>query len=184
MNFSELAKQLRRNGGDLNIGAVSPFRGAHFHLTMPLAMVVVEGMVVRVGDVQYVISINAIQRIVRAETQRVFHISADGGQSMLRLAADEVLPIQFLSESNQLKNSPRSVGRSEEESSSSEMHLFVVVCKQEQRIAVAVDELIGQQQVLIRPMQGFLSDIRGVTGCALLASGDIGMLLDVAYMFG
>lgn len=184
VNFSELAKQLRRNGGDLNIGAVSPFRGAHFHLTMPLAMVVVEGMVVRVGDVQYVISINAIQRIVRAETQRVFHISADGGQSMLRLAADEVLPIQFLSESNQLKNSPRSVGRSEEESSSSEMHLFVVVCKQEQRIAVAVDELIGQQQVLIRPMQGFLSDIRGVTGCALLASGDIGMLLDVAYMFG
>ena len=185
VNFSELAKQLRRNGGDLSIGAVSPFRGAHFHLTMPLAMIVVEGMVVRVGDVQYVISINAIQRIVRSETQRVFHISADGGQSMLRLAADEILPIQFLSDSNQLKTTSHSVGWSEEAAqSSSKMHLFVVVCKQEQRIAVAVDELIGQQQVLIRPMQGFLSTIRGVTGCALLASGDVGMLLDVAYIFG
>ncbi len=61
-------------------------------------------------------------------------------------------------------------------------HLFVVVGKEGQRTALSVDELIGQQQVLIRPLQGYLSGIRGVMGCALLGSGDVGMVLDMGYV--
>ena len=38
--------------------------------------------------------------------------------------------------------------------------------------------------VLIRPLQGCLSSIRGVTGCALLGSGGVGMVLDMGYVFG
>ena len=51
-----------------------------------------------------------------------------------------------------------------------------------QRTALSVDELIGQQQVLIRPLHGYLSGIRGVTGCALLSNGDVGMILDMGYV--
>ena len=61
-------------------------------------------------------------------------------------------------------------------------NLFVIVGKNNQRMALSVDELIGQQQVLIRPLLGHLSGIRGVTGCALLGSGDVGMVLDMGYV--
>jgi chemotaxis protein histidine kinase CheA len=63
-------------------------------------------------------------------------------------------------------------------------HLFVVVANRQYRTAIAVDELVGQQQVLIRPLQGFLSGMKGVNGCALLASGDVGMLLDMNDLCG
>ena len=58
--------------------------------------------------------------------------------------------------------------------------MFVVVGKQSQRVALLVDELMGQQLVLIRPLRGYLTGIRGVTGCALLGGGDVGMVLDIA----
>ena len=63
-------------------------------------------------------------------------------------------------------------------------HLFVVAGKSTRRIALSVDELVGQQMVLIRPLQGYLSGIRGVTGCALLGSGGVGMVLDMGYVLG
>jgi two-component system chemotaxis sensor kinase CheA len=63
-------------------------------------------------------------------------------------------------------------------------YLFVVAGRSTRRIALSVDELVGQQMVLIRPLQGCLSSIRGVTGCALLGSGGVGMVLDMGYVFG
>jgi len=63
-------------------------------------------------------------------------------------------------------------------------HLFVVAGKATRRIALSVDELVGQQRVMIRPLQGHLPGIRGVVGCALLGSGGVGMVLDMGHVLG
>jgi len=68
------------------------------------------------------------------------------------------------------------------DASGGQSYLFVVVGKQSQRIALLVDELMGQQLVLIRPLQGYLTGIHGVTGCALLGGGDVGMVLDIGRL--
>lgn len=179
IDLAAVHQQLRQWGGGLEVGNAD-CGGTRFVITLPLAMVVVEGMVVRVGKVQYVIPISVIQRIVRAGHDRVMQISADGGGQMLRLTANEVLPILMLSggercESLKLAADQQLINPTD----GVQMHLYVVVACNQQRLAIAVNELIGQQQVLIRPLQGFLSGIRGVTGCALLASGDVGMMLDI-----
>lgn len=44
-------------------------------------------------------------------------------------------------------------------------------------MAVPVDELIGQQLVLLRPLRGVLSRVQNMTGIALLAGGDVGMVV-------
>lgn len=186
VDLATTRSQLRHLGGDLRVSNL-PSGGTRFFLTMPLAMVVLEGMAVRVGEVQYVVPIDAIQRIVRSGADELMQVSADRGRYMLRLAADDVLSIQFLSRNGQ---SEGGAGASrltalEQDSGSNDdelKHLFVVVGKNGQRTALSVDELIGQQQVLIRPLHGYLSGIRGVTGCALLGSGDVGMVLDMSYV--
>ena len=61
---------------------------------------------------------------------------------------------------------------------------FVVAGTSNRRIALFVDQLVGQQTLLIRPLQGCLAGIRGVTGCALLGSGGVGMVLDMGYVLG
>ena len=186
VDLAAVRNQLQNLGGDLRVGN-QPTGGTRFLLTMPLAMVVLEGMVARVGEVQYVVPIDAIQRIVRSGADELMRASADSGRYLLRLEADNVLPIQFLHRSGQSEGGEGTIRLAALEQApdlydDAHKHLFVVVGKNGQRAAVLVDELIGQQQVLIHPLQGYLSGIRGVTGCALLGSGDVGMVLDMSYV--
>lgn len=167
-----IADEFRHRGGDLR-AAARPDGGTRFHVAMPVSMAVVEGMVVRVGEVRYVVPIEAIQRIVHAGSADVMRVSADQGRRMLRLGRNEVVPI-------------RAIGAADGEPSGqpSERRLFITVGKAASRVALAVDELLGQQTVLIRPLLGYLAGIRGVTGCALLGGGEVGMVLDMTQMIG
>jgi two-component system chemotaxis sensor kinase CheA len=51
-----------------------------------------------------------------------------------------------------------------------------------QQLAIPVDELLGQQLVLLRPLRGVLSRTRDLTGVALLAGGEVGMVLAVSRL--
>ncbi len=163
---------LRSRGGELRTVPL-PEKGVHFEVILPMAMVVLDGMVVRVGEFRYVVPLETIQRIVHSGTEDVMRLSAEGGRFMLKLGRDEVLPVHCLRD----VISDGSVQT--EDASSGHKHLFVVVGKKSQRVALLVDELMGQQLVLIRPLRGYLTGIRGVTGCALLGGGDVGMVLDI-----
>ena len=181
-DFSEIHATLARNGGDLRVANL-PAGGARFQVTMPLAMVVMDGMVVRVGEVMYVIPIDSIQRIVHSGASNLMRMSADSGRYMLKLGRDDVLPVQFLMQSGHAnQNEPVLLSEVVGEDGDEAKHLFVVAGKEASRVALSVDELVGQQLVLIRPLQGYLSGIRGVTGCALLGSGGVGMVLDMRYV--
>jgi two-component system, chemotaxis family, sensor kinase CheA len=189
LNFAEVHQTLRLGGGDLRIANL-PTGGLTMHVTMPLAMVVLDGMVVRVGEVMYVVPIDAIQRIVHSRESELMRVSADEGRYMLQLGHNDVLPVQFLvrkgrdSQNNGYAENLRApVSQAAKTAAPEEQkHLFVVAGKESRRVALSIDELIGQQMVLIRPLQGYLSAIRGVTGCALLGSGGVGMVLDMGFV--
>lgn len=181
VDLAAIRTQLRQLGGNLKVSNL-PSGGTRFLLTQPLAMVVMEGMAVRVGEVKYVVPIDAILRIVRSGGDELMQVSADKGRYLLRLETDDVLPIQFLRRGGQEVGTSAALAPCMKQDVDELKHLFVVIGNGGQRAALWVDELIGQQQVLIRPLQGYLSGIRGVTGCALLGSGDVGMVLDVSYV--
>ncbi len=164
---------LRSRGGELRTAPL-PEKGVHFEVILPMAMVVLDGMVVRVGEFRYVVPLDTIQRIVHSGIEDIMRLSAEGGRFMLRLGREEVLPVHCL------RDVASDGSIKTEDASSGKRHLFVVVGKQSQRVALLVDELMGQQLVLIRPLRGYLTGIHGVTGCALLGGGDVGMVLDIA----
>lgn len=189
-DFVEIHSALRRQGGDLRI-ASNPSGGCRFSITMPLSMVVLDGMVVRVEDVMYVVPIDAIRQIVHADVASLVRVSADDDGLMLQLSSDDVIPVQFLIGKGQGSfGVPESfIGlhtgdASDEHSGADAKKLFIVAGKGKRRVAISVDELIGQQLVLLRPLQGYLSAMRGVTGCALLGSGGVGMVLDLNHVLG
>jgi len=178
--FADIQAGLRGQGGDLRVVAL-PTGGMRFHVTMPMAMVVLDGMVVRVGEVRYVVPLDAIQRIVHSPSQDIMRVSADHGRTMLKLGQEDVVPVGFLETGAAADDG---VGLLAAPDAGDSRHLFVVVGKLARRVAVSVDELIGQQVVLVRPLQGYLSGIRGVTGCALLGGGEVGMVLDMGHVLG
>jgi chemotaxis protein histidine kinase CheA len=164
IDLAAIKAELQSWRGRLNVVSQSG-QGTQFSLELPLDMVVVDGMVMRVGGVHYVVPVGTVRRIVELEETRIVHSAANGGQRMLQLE-EELVPIQTLTA----------------ESDSPEKNLLVVLEKDKQGIALPVDELIGQQQVLIQPLQGCLADVSGVSGCALLGEGDVGMVLDPNQM--
>lgn len=160
--LDEMQAALARTGGELRRVAI-PGKGMRFHISLPLAMVVLDGMVVGVKGVRYVVPVDAIRMILQPETDVAFTVSAAEGQQMLRIADDEIVAVHSLAAQGSTGDDGRSV--------------YVVVGAQGRSVAVPVDELIGQQLVLLRPLRGVLSRVQNMTGIALLAGGDVGMVV-------
>jgi two-component system chemotaxis sensor kinase CheA len=163
LDLATIGAELQAHRGRLEVFS-EPGQGTRFSLDVPLDMVVIDGMVMRVSDVFYVVPIEAIRRIVKPEATQIVRSSADGGQRLLRLGQD-LAPIQTLA-----KNGRDALSQDD---------LLLVVEQDGQSIALVVDELLGQQQVLIQPLQGRLADVPYVSGCALLGESDVGMVLDI-----
>lgn len=177
--FSDIKDFLSPIGGNLTVVNL-PSGGIRFTVSMSLTMLLLDGMVVRVGAVQYIVPIDSIQRIVRTDSDSLMRLSAEDGRYMLNIESGEIIPVQFLKGDNNEKAAPI-----EDEFNHDEKHLFVIVInKQKKCVAIKVSELIGQQNILSRPLQGYLSHIRGVIGCTLLGSGDVGLVLDINALFG
>ncbi len=171
LDLAAINAELRVHRGWLDVSS-EPRQGTRFLLDIPLDMVVIDGMVMRVGDVHYVVPIEAVRRIVKPEQTQIVHSSADGGQNMLRME-EELVPIQALGQDSDHASLLSS------EAAAYRDVLLLVVERNGQDLALIVDELIGQQQVLIQPLQGQLTGVQNISGCALLGEGDVGMVLDL-----
>jgi two-component system chemotaxis sensor kinase CheA len=163
--LDEVHAAVTRMGGELRQVAL-PGAGVRFHISLPLAMVVLEGMVVGVEGVRYVVPVDAIRMILQPDADRRFRVSAADGREMLRIGNDEIVAIQPLP-------GPQGARGSAAQS----RNVFVVLGVQGRSVAVPVDELVGQQLVLLRPLRGVLSGMQNMTGIALLAGGDVGMVV-------
>lgn len=162
VDLAAIKTELQAGQGELVINS-HPEHGTRFIIDMPLSMVVIDGMVVRVGHIYYIIPVGAVDRIVKPQGTELIYTSANGGQRLLRLG-EKIIPVESL-----YGNTP----------TAAQEEVMVVVEKDAQSTALIVDELIGQQQVLILPLQGYLSRIRGIAGCALLSDGVVGMVLNL-----
>ena len=163
--LDEVRATVARFGGELRQVAL-PGTGMRFHISLPLAMVVLEGMVVGVEGVRYVVPVDAIRMILQPDAEKRFRVSAAEGREMLRIGTDEIVAIQPLPGP---KGPPAATG--------ARRNVFVVLGAQGRSVAVPVDELVGQQLVLLRPLKGVLSGMQNMTGIALLAGGDVGMVV-------
>ncbi len=161
--LAPLMAELQARRGQLKL-TNQPGKGLKFELSLPLDQVVMDSMVVRAGQVRYVVPINAIRRIVKPQAEAIIHSSADGKQSLLRLE-DTLIPIQNLNGNGALNILSD--------------QLLLVLEKNQQVIAFAIDELVGQQRILVRPLEGCLAQIQHAAGCAVLGEGEIGLVLNL-----
>ena len=160
-----IAQELRRQRASLR-RVLPPDGGLRLYLSVPLQMIALEGMVVRVGEVHYVLPIEAIQRIHQGNDS--LSVSAADRRRMLRLTDSELVPVRSL---------PRVGAPADAEG------LYVIVHNAEQaRMAIPVDELLGQQLVLLRPLEGVLGNLRDMSGVAILSGGEVGVVVSVSRL--
>ncbi len=141
-------------------------KGTVFSMRLPLTMAIIDGMVVRVGSQRYVIPTLSIERSFRPQPKDLHSVVGKGEMAMVR---GGLLPIYRL---HQVLGHDTS-GRA------SSGDLLIVVESQDTRACLAADEIIGQQQVVIKTLGQATQAIRGVSGGAILGDGRVALILDI-----
>ncbi|MEG6523815.1 chemotaxis protein CheA [Desulfotomaculum sp. 1211_IL3151] len=147
----------------------TPGQGTLFIIRIPLTLAIIEGMVVRVGKAMYTFPIASIKECFQPKGSQIV-VNPDGLEVVN--IRGELLPVIRL---HQLyKVQPTFEGLTE--------GILIVMESEDQKCCLFVDELIGQQQIVIKPLPPALGNIRGVSGMAILGDGEVSMILDIANL--
>jgi two-component system chemotaxis sensor kinase CheA len=145
--------------------------GTHIRIQLPLTLAIMEGLIVRVGSHNFVIPISSILETVCLYPKEI-HGIAQGEVAMVR---GQAIPFIRLS---------RIFGLAQFEDAASESdvrnrrHLLVVVEHNEQRVALEVDELLGQQQIVVKSLERNFERLEGSLGATILGDGRAALILD------
>jgi two-component system chemotaxis sensor kinase CheA len=161
---------VRRNveelGGSIEIRSVEG-KGSTFLISLPLTLAIVDGQTVAVGEESYIVPLTAIVESLRARDTSIQNIVGHGEVLAFR---GEYLPVVRL---EQLFRTPR---RTEARTRG----LIMVVEGDGRRIGLCVDELLGQQQVVVKTLEENYGRVDGVAGATILGDGSVALILDVA----
>ena len=144
-----------------------PGRRTRFTLRLPLTTAIIDAMSVRVGGQQYLLPTVVIQRSFRPEPAQLASVAGRG--EMVRLG-EQVLPLFRLHRLFQVAEAQQNPAEA----------LVVVIEGDGRQCAVLVDELLGQQQAVMKSLGDSLSQVPGVAGGAILGDGRVGLILDAA----
>jgi two-component system chemotaxis sensor kinase CheA len=143
-----------------------PGEGTKFMIVLPLTLAVIQGLLVAVHGTVYVMPLASVTETLLIEQREILTIR---GRNVIRLR-NNVIPLVTLD------NAP-GLGKRRADR---EDKCFIVVAKDsEKSIGVIVDELMEQQEFVVKPLGKFLVDIRGIAGATILGDGQVGLILDV-----
>lgn len=157
-------KNIETLGGKIDIRSV-PDQGTTFIIRLPLTLAIIDGQIVTVADQRYIIPINSIVGSLRP---RADHISTVQNRGEVAVIRGELIPLVRL---HRLFAVSGAVDKPQEA-------LLVIVEEGHRKCALMVDDLIGQQQVVIKNLSG-LGKIKGIAGGAIMGDGRISLILDV-----
>ncbi|MCG9895621.1 MAG: chemotaxis protein CheA [Fimbriimonadaceae bacterium] len=139
-------------------------------LRLPLTLAIIRGLLVRVEGRDYVLPLGSV-----VETML---LAADQIQ---RVKRREVVVIRGVTTPLlRLQSVFSDCGR--EDACSGDQAFIVVVGLADQRIGLVVDSLIGEQEVVIKSLSGFLGEVPGVSGATILGDGKVALIVDVGAL--
>jgi len=140
--------------------------GSAITLRIPLTLSIIDGMMVQVGDSLFILPLTTVRESISPRKENLFTLV--GGQEMLKLRGS-TLPILHLSNLYSIS------GKHAKTSDGLLIHLEA----RDANFCLAVDNLLGQRQVVVKALPHFMSKIPGTSSCCILDNGEIALILDV-----
>jgi len=140
--------------------------GTTITIRLPLTLAIIEGMLVRVGDLTYTLPLLSIRESIPIKQDDVTRLTDDG--EMVRVRGG-LIPMVRLHEYHEIEPAAKSLEEG-----------IAIVVQDVERFCIFVDEVIGQRQTVIKSLPSYLGSVRGVSGCSILSDGDISLILDVS----
>ena len=156
---------IKKIGGSVHVRSWTG-RGTRMTLRLPLTLAVLDVMLVRVSQNPYVVPLSSIVETIqcsRASFERV-----PSGDRVLQVRGEYVQVIDLCD-------------RFELPTTADDKNRFVVLCEAEGsvKVALVVDDIIGQQQVVIKSLEENFESIEGIAGGTILGDGNVALIVDV-----
>lgn len=145
-------------------------KGTNFSVQLPLTLSIISAMLVRLGSEKYAIPLSSIVEtgIVKQSQIRTIH-----GNKMLEFRNSHI-PLISLSKIFSIPDYDEST---EEETE------IVVVRKGERLVAMAVQDFIGQNEIVIKNLGKYLPEVQGISGATILGDGQVALIIDPNAFF-
>ncbi|MDH4300705.1 MAG: chemotaxis protein CheA [Nitrospira sp.] len=158
-------RNIENLGGTISI-KTEKGKGTRFTLKLPLTLAIIEGMTVRVGRETYIVPLLSILESLQPRPESVKTVIGKGELINVR---DTYLPIVRLYEVFSLQP----------EHTDPTKGILLILETEGERAVVMVDEILGQQQVVIKSMEQNFRKVEGIAGATILGDGTVGFILDV-----
>ncbi|WP_415903977.1 chemotaxis protein CheA [Neptuniibacter sp. QD48_55] len=161
---------VRRNieslGGHVSVTS-EPGHGSTFSVSLPLTLAILDGQLVRVHNETYIVPLISIVETILADKSAMSPIA---GENKLLHFREEYIPLINL----------RTLFKLPVDEDQTDTCLIAIVENGGQKIGLVVDELFGQQQVVIKSLEVNFKRIEGFAGATILGDGSVALILDIA----
>ena len=162
---------VRRNikalGGTVDISSTAG-RGTTFTVRVPLTLAIIDAMIVAAGDATYVLPLGAVMESLSVEAGEIHALPGQGDTLRVR---DAYLPVLRLAEIFPPRNASEQPGG-----------IAVIVEADGTYAALLVDEVVGQQQVVVKSLEANFRKVPGLAGATVMGDGSVALILDVAHI--
>lgn len=159
-------KNINGLGGSVEVKSEAGI-GATFTIRLPLTLAIMDGQMIQVADQKYIIPLISIIESVEIKPGTVKNVTGKGEVYALR---DEYVPLIRLADVFNLQATAETL----------EQGLLVVVEIDDSKVGLFVDELLAQQQVVIKSLETNYRKVMGVSGATILGDGTVALILDIS----
>ncbi|HMK61508.1 MAG TPA: chemotaxis protein CheA [Dissulfurispiraceae bacterium] len=143
--------------------------GSTFRISLPLTLAIIQAMMVRIGGEFYALPQSMIEETLRVKRSDIKDVT---GQNVLTIRG-KVLPIFSMSET---------LGVRVDTGNDRDNSYVLVASVADRRFCITVDELLGQEEIVIKTISGVDSEECGILGATITGDGKVVLILDLAVM--
>ncbi|TWI74304.1 two-component system chemotaxis sensor kinase CheA [Desulfobotulus alkaliphilus] len=138
--------------------------GTRFHLRIPMTVAIIDGIVCRCGRRRYVIPTLSVLGSLEVRPEDICSLPTGMTMAPFQDRLIPAFPLEILLQ--------RPEGRGQSAS------LMMVLESENQRSGIFVDEILGKQQIVVKPLGESFKEIQGIAGAAIMPDGEVGLILD------
>ena len=159
-----VVKSIQDVGGVLDIESEEGV-GSTMTMKIPLTLAIIDGIIFSVSGTNFVAETNGVTEFIRGSKDHLV-VEPDGEEYFM--IREDCYPLIRLNRFYHLEN-----GKDELEDG-----IVIILNHEDRKIAVFVDELIGEQEIVVKPMPSYIKQVKGISGCTQLGDGSISLILD------
>lgn len=163
-----VSNNIEKVGGAVNIDSTVG-DGTTMTIRIPLTLAIIDGMNIRVSNSTYTIPITSIKESFRVKEDEL--ITDPDGNEMIMVRGD-CYPILRIHKLFNINDSISNISEG----------ITIMVESELNTVCLFADELLGEQQVVVKALPQYIKKVKGIAGCTLLGEGTISLILDIAAL--